>query len=407
MPVGPLAGVKVLDFTQAFSGPLCTMILGEFGADVLKVENPANPDETRTWPPFVAETMSSYFSALNRNKRSIALDLKSDTGRAAIHRMLGWADVVVENFTPGVAETLTIDFESAKSINPSVVYCSISGFGQDGPYRERKGYDPVLQAMGGLMGVTGEHGRGPVKSMIPIADYLGGTTAAVSILAALYRRQATGHGEYIDLGMLDAMVALTSTVGTAYLHDGRVPPRSGTENPTRVPSSAFECSDGQLIQLVPNQRQWRRFCDALALPALADDPRFESNLDRITNQAALYPLLRRQFLTRPARDWISALLDAGIPAGPIYTLDALFDDPQVVHREMVSSLDHPIAGPMKAIRLPYRLREAPTAISKLPPAIGEHTVEALIEAAEYSKEEAQALVASGAAKQTFNMRLMG
>lgn len=404
IPNGPLVGVKVLDFTQAFSGPLCTMILGEFGADVLKVENPANPDETRTWPPFVAETMSSYFSTLNRNKRSLALNLKSNTGRDVIRRVLGWADVVVENFTPGVAEHLSIDYESAKAINPSLVYCSISGFGQDGPYRERKGYDPVLQAMGGLMGVTGERGGGPVKSMIPIADYMGGTAAAISILAALYRRKDTGLGERVDLGMLDAMVALTSTVGTAYLHNGRVPQRNGTENPTRVPSSAFECSDGQLIQLVPNQRQWQRFCEAIQLPDLADDTRFASNLDRIANQADLYPLLRKQFLTRPAHTWLAALVDAGIPAGPIYTLDALFEDPQVVHREMVASLDHPIAGPMKAIRLPYRLREAPTAISKMPPAIGEHTLEALIEAGGYSEEEAQAIIAGGAAVQTFNMR---
>lgn len=401
---GPLDGVRVVDFTQTFSGPLCTMILGEFGADVLKIENPTNPDETRTWPPFVAGKMSSYFSTLNRNKRSVALDLKSREGREAIRRLLSWADVVVENFTPGVAQRLSIDYESAAAVNPALVYCSISGFGQSGPYRNRRGYDPVLQAMGGLMGVTGERDRGPVKSMIPVADYMSGFAGAISILAALYRRATSGQGEYVDVGMLDVMVALTSTVGTAYLHDGVVPQRNGTENPTRVPSAAFECADGQLIQLVPNQRQWTRFCAAIGLPLLAEDPRFSSNLDRIANQTELYPMLRKQFLTRSSKAWLTDLERAGTPAGPIYSVDALFEDPQVVYRESVATLEHPIVGPMKAIRLPFRLRNAPTSMSMPPPAIGEHTIDVLVEAGRYSRKEAQAMVDSGSASQTLNMR---
>lgn len=401
---GPLKGIRVLDFTRAFSGPLCTMMLAEFGADVIKVENPKNPDETRTWPPFVGGEMSSYFSALNRNKRSAAIDLKTDGGRDAIFRMFSWADVVVENFTPGVAERLGIDHVTARSVNESLVYCSISGFGQDGPYRDRKGYDPVLQAMGGLMGVTGERDRGAVKSMIPIADYQAGSSAAIAILASIIRSKSTGKGEYIDIGMLDAMVALTSTVGTAFLHDGKVPERSGTENPTRVPSSAFNCADGTLIQLVPNQQQWKRFCEVLDLPQLVDDVRFATNLDRIAHQAELYPILRERFLERSSDEWLEVLTASGIPAGPIYTLDKLFVDPQVIHRDMVASLDHPTAGPMKAIKLPYRMQEAPTSISKHPPAIGEHTVEALVTAAGYSRQEALQIISSGIAAQTSTMR---
>jgi formyl-CoA transferase len=390
----------VLDLCRAFSGPLCAMMLGELGADVVKVENPTNPDETRTWPPFVGGKMSSYFSTLNRNKRSVALDLKAEAGRDAAHRLLDWADVIVENFTPGVTTRLGIDYETARRINPSVIYCSISGFGQDGPYRDRRGYDPVLQAMGGLMGVTGERGGGPIKTMIPIADYIAGTFAAVTILAALHRRDGSGQGEYVDLAMLDAMAAVTSTVGTAYLHDGKVPPRSGTENPTRVPSAAFECADGVYLQLVPNQRQWPRFCAAIELPELAEDDRFADNLGRIEHQDDLYPLLRKQFRSKPSEVWLETLLEAGIPVGPIHTLDALFRDPQIVHRDVVASLEHPVVGPMKAIRLPFRLQEAPSAIRRLPPAVGEHTIEALIECAGLTRDEVQALLAAGAASQT-------
>ena len=238
-----LDGLIVLDFTRAFAGPLCTMVLAEMGAEVWKVEQPQIGDETRTWPPNVGVGGSGYFSALNRSKKSITLNLKSAEGLRIAHELISRADIVIENFTPGVMEKLGLGYPEVSKINPSCIYCSISGFGQSGPYRNRKGYYRILQAMGGLMGATGEKGGGPVKTMVPVADISAGIFSCTSILAALYKRLTTQKGCYIDLSMLDVMVSMLTVVGGNYLHTGSVPPRSGTENPLRVPSAAFLCSD--------------------------------------------------------------------------------------------------------------------------------------------------------------------
>lgn len=388
-------GVRIIDFTRAFAGPLATMMLADLGADVIKVENPKNPDETRTWPPVVGGKLSSYFSTLNRNKRSIAVDLSVEEGREVAHGLMRSATVVVENFTPGVAEKLGIGYEVARELNPSVVYCSISGFGRSGPYRHRKGYDPVLQAMGGLMGVTGEKGGAPVKTMIPVADFVTGLFACSAIMAALYRQRDQGVGGHIDMSMLDSMVALTSTVGMAYLHSGIVPPRSGTENPTRVPSAAFECQGGELIQLVPNQRQWSVFCEIVGYPELATDPRFRDNIARIRHQDVLYPILRGAFRRRPARYWLERFEAAGIPAGPIYSLDALFRDPQVIARSLVNTYEMEGIGEMQMIRAPYVFEGSYAGIYLPPPAVGEHTIEVCSEILSIPDPEISRLIAEG------------
>lgn len=372
-----LTGLRVLDFSRAFSGPLCTMLLGELGADVVKVEHPQGGDETRTWPPLL-NGVSGYFAALNRSKRSLTLDLKQEEAPEIIARLANWADVVVENFRPGVADRVGIGYEQLSAINPRLVYCSISGFGQTGPYRERPGYDPILQAMGGIMGVTGEKDGPPLKSMIPMADITAGLFASIAVLTGVVHVRNTGRGQHVDLSMLDAMASITSTVGSFYLNTGIVPERSGRDNPMRVPSSAFECADGVYLQVVPNQRQWETFCRTIGAHALGSDERFRSNQTRIEHQEELYARLRQVFASRDAAEWYDLLVGAGIPAGPIHNLDSLFADPQVVAREMVETVQMPDGFGLQAIRLPLNLSETPSRIRSAPPELGQHTREVMV-----------------------------
>ncbi len=376
---GPLEGEHVLDLTRAFGGPLCTMILGEMGAAVVKVEEPGGGDETRSWPLQLSGGLSTYFASLNRNKRSLTLDLKSPDGRRIALDLAARSGILVENFTPGVAGRLGLAYDAVRAVRPDVIYCSISGFGQNGPYRTRKGYDPILQAMGGLMGATGEKGGGPIKSMIPVADIATGLAASNAVLAAVVHRLKSGEGQHIDLSMMDVMVSLTTILGTAVLNGGPVPPRAGTENPVRVPSAAFECGDGRYLQLVPNQRQWRSFCGVIDAAELADDPRFADNLSRIEHQDALYPRLRGIFRTKSAAEWEARLLGAGIPVGPILLLDELFENPQVKAREMVFEYAHPVAGLVRALNLPFRMSGSPVAFRSPPPELGADTADILAE----------------------------
>ncbi|MDQ8728192.1 CaiB/BaiF CoA-transferase family protein [Bradyrhizobium sp. LHD-71] len=374
---GPLGGIRVIDMTRAFGGPLATMILAEMGADVIKIEEPTTGDESRTFSPMLKGGVSSYFSSLNRSKRSVALNLKAAQARDIVLQLAAKSHVFVENFTPGVAGRLGLAYEDVKKVRPDIIYCSISGFGQDGPYRERKGYDPVLQAMGGLMGVTGEKGGGPIKSMVPIADISVGHMTAMALLGALFNHARRGTGQYIDMSMLDVMVSMQTTVGTAYLNTGIVPTRSGTENPARTPSAAFECSDGVYIQLVPNQRQWKDFCTIIGGPELVDDPRFADNLSRVANQDALYPIVRALMRKQPSKYWDDAFVKAGIPAGPINELDALFADPQVIARKMALQFEDDRAGTVRGIDLPFRFSDTPVYMRSRPPHLGEHTDEVL------------------------------
>lgn len=390
-----LEGIRVVDLSRTFAGPLCAMILAELGADVIKVEDPGGGDETRTWPPQI-DGESGYYHALNRSKRGITANFKHPDGLRVVHDLVARGDVVIENFTPGVADRLGLGYERLRAINPRLIYCSISGFGQTGPYRTRKGYDPILQAMGGLMSVTGEKGGGPLKTMLPVADTSTGVFACLGILGALFARERGGGGQYLDLAMLDVMVTMLTTVGTSFLYTGLVPPRSGTENPARVPSAAYRCRDGEFVQLVPNQRQWPQFCAIIGLPELASDPRFDTNLRRIEHQEELQPILRGRFCERDSTEWLDLFLEHGIPSGPIYTLDRLFADPQVAARGMVGGFAHPVLGELPAINLPFKFSETPVGIASPPPLYGEHTEAVLAEELGRSVEEIARLRREGA-----------
>jgi len=377
-PEGILDGIRVLDLTGALAGPYAAMMLAEHGADVIEVEHPVTGDEARVWPPIVGG-VSSYFGTINRSKRSLAVDLKDPEGLAAVRELAARADIVMQSFTPGVVDRLGLGYDDVRALNPSVVYYSLSGYGQDGPWRHRRGYDPIIQAASGFMSVTGEAGRTPVKSMIPIADLSSAIYGYAAILGALFRRQRTGKGQHIDLAMMDVNVSMLSVVGSRYLHTGVVPERSGTQNPQRVPSAAFECRDGRFLQVVPNQRQWSSFCALLGHPEWADDPHYATPTARTDHQDVLYPLIRAAFLTRDGDEWSRLLEDATIASSPIYSIDEVFDLPQIKHRQVVQSYADPDGEPVAAISLPFRYSETPTRIRTGPPTLGQHSVEVLRE----------------------------
>lgn len=375
---GILDGIRVLDLTGALAGPYTAMMLAEHGADVIEIEHHITGDEARVWPPIVGG-VSSYFGSINRSKRSLAIDLKDPDGLAIVQDLAARADIVMQSFTPGVIDRLGLGYELVRESNPSVVYYSLSGYGQDGPWREKRGYDPIIQAASGFMSVTGEAGRTPVKSMIPIADLSSAIYGYAAIMSALFRRERTGKGQYIDLAMMDVNVSMLSVVGSRYLHSGVVPQRCGTENPQRVPSAAFECSDGRFLQVVPNQRQWPEFCRLLDHEEWIGDPRFATPPARTEHQDLLYPMIREAFLRRNGDEWSKLLDDATIASSPIYGIDEVFALPQIKHREMVQSYVDPVIGDVPAISLPFRYSETPTRITSAPPQLGEHSIDVLRE----------------------------
>lgn len=375
---GLLAGVRVLDLCRDLSGPYTSMILAEMGADVIEVEHPRSGDETRSWPPLL-DDFSGYFGTVNRSKRSLAIDLKSEAGRSVVLDLAGRSDVVMQSFTPGVADRLGLGYEAVRAVRPDVVYYSLSGFGQDGPWRDRRGYDPILQAMSGHMSVMGDKGGPPVKSAVPNADVSSAIHGCAAILAALFHRERTHEGQLIDLSMLDVMVSMLSVIGTRYLHTGVVPARQGTENPSRVPSAAFTCADGRLLQVVPNQRQWPAFCALVGHPEWTSDPRFATPSARVANAGELYPALRRAMLARPADEWEQLFLAAKIACGPINDLADVFALEQVRHRGLVQHYDLADGRVMPGLAMPFKFSRTPTRIRCRPPDLGEHTVDILRE----------------------------
>ncbi len=390
----PLAGVRILDLTRVFSGPYCTMILAELGAEVTKVESPGMGDETREWPPFIEEGRSGYFFALNRSKRSVAINLRDPRGQAALHRLAAQSDVVVENFTPGVTARLGGDYDTLKAVNPSLIYCSISGFGQTGPYRLRKAYDPVVQALGGVMGLTGHPDGPPAKVGVPTGDIAPAMYGVMAVIAALFWRERTGRGQFIDVGMLDCQVAWLTVQAAIYLGTGKVPHRMGTEHPGRVPTAAFMTSDGRWVHIACNDSQWPTFCNVLGLPDMGGNPDYAKTRRRAELRHEIMPRLQAAILKRTAREWDEVLNGAGIPCGIIYDMDEVFADPQVVAREMVQNFDFPGIGPVKGIRLPMRFDDLETGIKERPPLLGEHTRPVLAEAG-YSDQEIQDLLQAG------------
>ena len=374
---GALEGIRVLDLSRFMAGPFGTAMLGDYGADVIKIEPPGVGDGARAWGPPFAGGESIYFLSVNRNKRSVTLNLRSEDGVALFLQLVDRADVLVENFTPGTMDRLGIGAEALRARNPRLIYCAISGFGQTGPYKDRSAFDLILQGMGGVMGTTGEEGGAPVRVGIPIADIAGGMYAAYAIALALLARHRTGSGQFLDVSMMDAQISWLSYYVGIYLTSGEVPPRRGSAHATVVPYQAFACADGQYITLgTGNDRLFRRFCEVAGC-ALADDPRFRTNPDRIRHRAELIPTLETLFRTRPAPAWLEALHDAGVPCGPIYTVDEIVEDPQVRAREMLVEIEHPSAGRITIPGLPVKCSGTPGSIRRPPPRLGEHTADVL------------------------------
>ncbi|MBX9464325.1 MAG: CoA transferase [Aquamicrobium sp.] len=368
-PGGPLAGLRVLDLTQFLSGPYCTLILGDLGAEIVKVEPPQG-DSSRHVPPHFVGDDSAYFLSINRNKKSIVLDLKSEEGRDLLRRLALASDIVVENFRPGVLERLGVSPEALRQEKPSLVWCAISGFGQSGPYRDKPAYDMIVQALSGGMSMTGEKGRGAVRAGIPLGDLAAGMYAAIGILAAINRRHQTGQGEMIDISMLDCQAAMLSYQAAYHLHSGHVPDRQGSGHDSIPTYRTFTAQDGIEVVITANtERMWQGLCRALGATHLIEDPRFLTNRDRYKNRLALWPLLEAAFLAAPADDWVAKLEREEVPVGVVNTLDRVVNDPQILHREMVLALERDGVG-ARVMGNPVKLAEAMRAEHHYPPALG-------------------------------------
>ncbi len=393
-----LEGIRVLDMSRVLAGPWAGQILADLGAEVIKIERPGSGDDTRSWgPPWLRDAQgretgeSAYYLCANRGKRSLAVDLTRPEGQELIRRIAADSDVLIENFKAGGLKKYRLDYESLHSLNPRLVYCSITGFGQDGPRANQPGYDYLIQAMGGLMSITGERGgqpgAGPQKVGVAITDLTSGLYAVVAILAALLRRRQDGRGRYIDLALLDVQVATLANQAAAYLVSGRVPQRQGNGHPNIVPYQGFGTADDPIIVAVGNDGQFTRLCHLLDRPELAGDPRFATNPERVRNRETLIPLLAECFRQRGAREWLELLEDNSIPAGPINTIDKVFADPQVRHRQMERELRHPLAGRVPLVACPLRLDGHRPVSTRPPPLLGEHTDELLQELLGLAREE--------------------
>ncbi|MFC1805709.1 CaiB/BaiF CoA transferase family protein [Planctomycetota bacterium] len=369
---GPLTDLLVLDVTRVLAGPFAGMVLADLGAEVIKVERPGQGDDARAFGPF-RNGVSAYFASINRGKNSLTLDLKSPDGRGIFLRLAEQADVVLENFRPGVMERLGLGYGQLRERNPRLVYAACSGFGQTGPYRERPAYDAVIQAMGGIMSITGEEGGPPVRVGASIADITAALCTAIGILAALHARERSGEGQLVDVAMLDCQVGILENAIARYFASGQPPGRLGTRHPSVTPFQAFDAADGQIVVTVGNDRLWEHFCRLVGRPELADDERFATNALRTDNHADLLPILQDIFAAQPVEWWLAELEAAGIPCGPINTIDRLATDPQVAAREMLQEVVDPVAGPMQMAGVPIKLSATPGAIAGPAPALGQHT----------------------------------
>ncbi|MFL5589348.1 MAG: CaiB/BaiF CoA transferase family protein [Ktedonobacteraceae bacterium] len=366
-----LSDVVVIDLSRVLAGPYCTMMLGDMGATVIKIEQPGKGDDTRHFgPPYVAGE-SAYYLGLNRNKRSITLDFNNPEHKKRLFELVSTATVLVENFRPGMLERQGLGYETLRAMNPGLIYCSISGYGHDGPYAMRPGYDFVAQAESGIMSVTGEIEGEPQRVGSPVADVSAGLYACMSILAALHVREKTGKGQHIDISLLEAAVSLLSNVSSNYLISGEEAERYGNGHPNIVPYQAFRTQDGYIVVSCGNDRLYQTFCRLLGREDLATDPRFVTNPQRVRNREELVPILQEQFVQRKTGDWLTQLRAAGIPCGPINTVSQVFSDPHLQARGFIWECEHPTAGTIKLSGSPIRLSETPTRLYKAPPLLGE------------------------------------
>ncbi|HUL66875.1 MAG TPA: CaiB/BaiF CoA-transferase family protein [Burkholderiaceae bacterium] len=397
-----LSNLRVLDLTRVLAGPWCTQNLADLGADVIKVERPGSGDDTRHWgPPFLKDrngnetSEAAYYLAANRGKRSVTLDISASEGQAIVRKLATVCDVVVENYKVGQLAKYGLDYESLAAVNPRLIYCSITGFGQDGPYKDRAGYDFIIQGMGGFMSITGERddlpGGGPQKAGVAVSDLMTGMYATVAILAAVVQRARTGVGQRIDMALLDSLVSMLANMNTNYLTTGRPPGRAGNAHPNIVPYQVFAASDGHVIVGVGNDGQYAKFCEIADRTDLATDARFARNADRVRNRAVLIPLLEQVVRERPAAFWAEELERAGIPCGPINSIAQALSDPQVVARGLNVDLPHPLAGSVALVGTPIRMSASPPALERAPPTLGQHTDEVLRELAGVDPETLAAL----------------
>lgn len=382
-----LSGIRVLDFTRVLAGPFCTMLLADMGADVIKIETPIGGDETRQWgPPWNENAQSAYFLSVNRNKRSLTLNLKTDAGQSIARQLAAESHIVIENFKPGDMARFGLSFADLQQVNPALVYCSISGFGQTGPYRDQPGYDYAIQAMSGLMSITGPVEGESYKVGVAISDVVTGLFALSSILAALYHSQRTGEGQQIDIALLDSQIAALVNVASNYLVSDQPPQRFGNQHPNIVPYQTFHASDGEFVLASGNDRQFSQLCALIERPDLRDDPRYATNPARVANRETLIPTLQAIFMRRPSKAWVDDLLNAGIPAAPINDIPTILRDPHIRARGLVHD---EFIGP------PIQFSATPTQVISQPPLLGQHTDEILSQRLKLDDETIAAYHAAG------------
>ncbi|MDX1609164.1 MAG: CaiB/BaiF CoA-transferase family protein [Halofilum sp. (in: g-proteobacteria)] len=407
MTTGALSHLRVLDLSRILAGPTAGQILADLGAEVIKIERPGRGDDTRQWgPPWLAgreghaTAESAYFLAANRGKKSLAVDIATPAGQRIVRELAARSDILLENFKVGGLARYGLDHESVSALNPRLIYCSITGFGQTGPYAGRPGYDFLIQGMGGLMSITGEpdavEGGGPQKVGVALADVMSGLYAVIAVLAALAERERSGRGQYIDLALLDVQVAALANQAMNYLVSGRAPQRLGNAHPNIVPYQAFATADGHFILAVGNDDQFRRLCAFIGVPEMADDERFATNAARVEHRDELIPILQTVFEQQPSAHWLAALDGAGVPCGPINRIDQVFADPQVQARGMRVEAPHPLAGNVPLVGSPLKFSRTPTREAVAPPTLGQHTAEVLQDVLGLDESAIEELRAAGA-----------
>ena len=400
--MGALSHIRVLDLSRVLAGPWAGQILADFGAEVIKIERPGAGDDTRHWgPPYLQgddgedSNESAYYLSANRGKKSVAVDITSPQGQDLIRRLASKCDVVIENFKVGGLKKYGLDYESLKKANPKLIYCSITGFGQDGPYANRAGYDFMIQAMGGLMSITGEPdgrpGGGPEKVGVAVADVVTGLYSVIAIQSALVHRDRTGEGQHIDMALLDVQVAMLANQALNYLVSGNAPVRMGNAHPNVVPYQIFQTEDGHMILAIGNDNQFAKFCAAVNKAELASDERFATNRARIVNRNELIPILQKILLTRSTDSWVNTLESEHVPCGPINTIDQVFDDPQVIHRGMKLELSHPITGMAPGVATPIKMSATPPTYDAPPPMLGQHTADVLQDLLDMNSDDIDSL----------------
>ncbi|PTY78518.1 CoA transferase [Heyndrickxia sporothermodurans] len=385
-----LSGIKVLDLTRVLAGPLCTMVLGDLGAEVIKIEAPNGSDDTRNWGPPFKNGVSAYYLCANRNKKSLTVDLKSEKGKEIIRKLVKECDVLIHNFKTGTMERLGLDFENLSKINNELVYCSITGFGETGPYKDLAGYDYIIQAMCGLMSITGDSDSGPQKVGVAITDILTGLYACIGIQAALLERKTSGTGQKLDISLFDAGVSSLVNIASNYLMSGKIPGLLGNSHANIVPYQTFDTANGKMVIAVGNDRQFEKFVKMIGQEELSKNPLFSSNAKRVENREQLVPILQQVLSEKPTEFWQALCNENGIPSGPINNLEQVFQNEQVLAREMVVEKEHPQAGKMKLVGSPLKLSKTPIQIKHHPPIAGEHTEE-ILNSIGYSIEEIREL----------------